>query len=533
MNLLRQAVPTTANAGPDQNICVTTTTATLAGNTPTMGTGSWSVVSGIATITNPTSPTSGITGMGSGNVTLRWTISNPPCAASTDDVTITKTAEPTPSNAGSDQSSCNVGTFTLAANSPTLGTGAWSKISGAGSVTSPAYRNSGVTGVTTGTTVFRWTITNGPCTSTDDVALTRAANPTTSDAGPDQSGCEVTSFTLAGNVPTVGGGIWSVITGSCTITDPTLSTTTVTSIPAGTSAKLRWTISNAPCTATISNVILTNNQAPSTANAGPDQAICNTGNFTLAANSPAVGTGTWTKVSGTGTITTSSSPTTTITAISSGTGISGTFRWTISSTGCPSSSDDVNLTKSATPTTANAGTDKAAVCNSITTLGTSLSGNAPTAGIGLWSVISGTATITDPTNRTSGVTGMGTSNITLRWTISNAPCTASSDDMLIPRISGCKIGVSGEAPDVEPEAVFEVQVNPNPYSDQTLLTITNAKSQYVRVMIVDVNGKTVYENNYFPNNNSLPVGEGLASGTYFLKVIEVEEIRTIKIIKIK
>lgn len=85
--------PTTANAGSDINPSCGVTTATLAGNTPTEGTGEWSVVSGTATITTPSSPTSGVTGLAvPGTATLRWTISNSPCTPSTDDVVITTTA---------------------------------------------------------------------------------------------------------------------------------------------------------------------------------------------------------------------------------------------------------------------------------------------------------------------------------------------------------------------------------------------------------------------------------------------------------
>ena len=61
-----------ANAGPDQTICATSTT--LAGNTPTVGTGIWSLVSGSGTITTPSSPSSGVTGLGVGANTFRWTI---------------------------------------------------------------------------------------------------------------------------------------------------------------------------------------------------------------------------------------------------------------------------------------------------------------------------------------------------------------------------------------------------------------------------------------------------------------------------
>ena len=86
--------PTPSNAGPDQNLPYGNTTTTLAANTPTVGTGAWSVVSGTATITTtPTSPTSGVTGLAvPSTATLRWTISNAPCTPSTDDVIITTTS---------------------------------------------------------------------------------------------------------------------------------------------------------------------------------------------------------------------------------------------------------------------------------------------------------------------------------------------------------------------------------------------------------------------------------------------------------
>ena len=81
------ASPTTANAGPDQNLTCNATSTTLAGNAPGVGTGLWTLISGTATITTPSSPTSTLTGI-SGNVVLRWAISNSPCSASTDDVSI-------------------------------------------------------------------------------------------------------------------------------------------------------------------------------------------------------------------------------------------------------------------------------------------------------------------------------------------------------------------------------------------------------------------------------------------------------------
>ena len=87
--------PTTSSAGPDQTLACGVTTVTLAGNVPLEGIGTWSVVSGTGTITNPSSPTSSVTCLSTlgGTTILRWTIFKaPPCIPSTDDVIITTTS---------------------------------------------------------------------------------------------------------------------------------------------------------------------------------------------------------------------------------------------------------------------------------------------------------------------------------------------------------------------------------------------------------------------------------------------------------
>ena len=86
-NVTVYANPTTASAGPDQLICTATTT--LAANAPTIGTGQWFVVSGTASVANPSSPTSSVT-LTTSTATLRWTISNGTCTPSTSEVIITK-----------------------------------------------------------------------------------------------------------------------------------------------------------------------------------------------------------------------------------------------------------------------------------------------------------------------------------------------------------------------------------------------------------------------------------------------------------
>ncbi len=79
--------PTTADAGPNQSLCGATS-ANLAGNTPVVGSGLWSIISGTGgTVVTPTSPTSTFNGTNGTSYTLVWTISNGGCA-STDTVDI-------------------------------------------------------------------------------------------------------------------------------------------------------------------------------------------------------------------------------------------------------------------------------------------------------------------------------------------------------------------------------------------------------------------------------------------------------------
>lgn len=159
--------------------------------------------------------------------------------------------------------------------------------------------------------IFTWEnngnlISTDPPASVDDVSFTYCVDPTTADAGPDQTGaatCGLTSVTLAANTPIVGTGAWSVVTGvGGSFSDASSPGSTFTGT-AGTAYTLRWTITNAPCTASTDDVNITFNQNPTTAAAGPDQTGASTCGLTtvpLAANTPAVGTGAWSIVSGTG-----------------------------------------------------------------------------------------------------------------------------------------------------------------------------------------------------------------------------------------
>jgi gliding motility-associated-like protein len=418
--ITRSANPSTANAGPDQNVC--TSSATLAGNAPAIGTGTWTLVSGTGNITTASSPASGVTGLVTGNAVFQWTISNGACPSSSDQVTIIHDANPTVSNAGPDQTLCS-GSSSFAGNVPSTGTGFWTLISGSGVPTTPSSATSAITGLGTGANTFRWTISNGTCpSSSDDVIITRNANPTTANAGPDQTLCS-SAATLAGNTPSVGSGTWTTISGSGTVTSPASPSSGVTGLSIGANV-FQWTISNGTCPSSSDQVTINRDANPTAANAGPDQSVCSASS-SFAGNAPAIGSGVWTLISGTGTISTPLSNTSNVTALGNG---ANTFRWTISNGTCPSSSDDVILTRDAVPTIANAGLDQS-VCSATS----SFNGNTPVTGTGLWTLVSGTGTITNPTSPTSAVTGLSVGANVFQWTISNGTCASSSDQVTITR----------------------------------------------------------------------------------------------------
>ena len=357
---------------PYQTLC--STSATLAGNTPTTGTGQWTIFSGaggsFVLATNPTTTFNGTPGT---TYILEWTITNGVvCSPSVDQVTIKLDANPLPAAAaGSDQTLCST-SATLAGNTPTTGIGTWTIVSGAGgsfvNANSPTTVFNGVSGTTYN---LRWTISNGVCASTnDDVQITFNTPPTVATAGLDQTLCS-TSATLAGNTPTTGTGQWTIFSGAggsfVLATNPT---TTFNGTP-GTTYILEWTITNGVVCSPSSDQVtikLDANPLPAAA-AGSDQTLCST-SATLAGNTPTTGIGTWTIVSGAGgSFVNANSPTTVFNGVS---GTTYNLRWTISNGVCASTNDDVQITFNTPPTVAIAGLDQTLCSTSAT-----LAGNTP------------------------------------------------------------------------------------------------------------------------------------------------------------
>jgi Secretion system C-terminal sorting domain/HYR domain len=172
------------------------------------------------------------------------------------------------------------------------------------------------------------------------------------------------------------------------------------------------------------------NQLPTVALAGNDTATCGLTINNLAANTPVVGTGTWTLVTGPGSVNFGNTNAPNSSATATVNGIY-TLRWTIATGGaCPNSSqDDVQVNFVNNPSTAIAGTDKTACVSPGTA---AMTATAPVTGTGVWTQVAGpsTAVIVNAASPTTNITNLvGTGTYTFRWTVTNAPCPASFDEV--------------------------------------------------------------------------------------------------------
>jgi gliding motility-associated-like protein len=413
--LINVSASQTANAGPDQAFCETTSSATLAGNTPTAGTGTWTTTSG-ATITSINNPSTTVTGLTAGSYTFVWTIVNGSCT-SVDSMTIDVSAQVV-ADAGIDQQVCSSdGIATMAANTPLIGSGAWFTSSSA-TITNATDPSTTITNLTTaGTYEFIWMVSNGTCLLTDTMQIV-VDEFVQANAGPDQSLCSQTTTNLHAQGIATGTGVW-ISLGAASVTDPLDSLSAVTGLDLGLN-QFVWLVSNGTCLSTDTMDVLVYEM--DTAIAGPDQVLCSaTGTATLSATTPTIGTGVWT-TSSSATITSPANPASGVTGLSAAGNYD--FIWTVTNGACISS-DTITITVNAS-VAANAGSD-IQICESTTSV--NLAGNSASPGTGTWTT-TGTATISNVNDPATSVSNLATGDNTFIWTIVNGLCT-STDTVIV------------------------------------------------------------------------------------------------------
>jgi gliding motility-associated-like protein len=106
------------------------------------------------------------------NGTVRYVVTTtaPNGCTKSDSTTVTVYALPSAAVAGTDILLCNTPSVTLNATVPAIGTGTWLLVMGpsAVSIANPVLNNSNVTGLTSGTYVFAWTVSNNVCDAVSD-----------------------------------------------------------------------------------------------------------------------------------------------------------------------------------------------------------------------------------------------------------------------------------------------------------------------------------------------------------------------------
>jgi gliding motility-associated-like protein len=405
---VRNSSPSDANAGPDLAICENSLQ--LSARNPLIGTGRWTVVNGSGQFGNEEVHNTTVSSIGPGSNTYRWTVVNEGCT-SADEVVI-RNDQPLNVYAGTDQVLCDDAAI-LSSLEPDRGVGMWSIEKGAGIIADVFSNNTGVSGLAPDENIFRWTVTNGLCSSHADVILMNS-KPSASSAGADKVIC-LDQAVLEGNIPLQGTGKWSVVSGSGNFEDAGLYNTKVTGLSRGRNI-LRWTISKAHCVSTDDVVI--QNDMPTIPSAGTDFSICDN-SAPLNGNRPAVGTGTWTIGSGAGIFNDPLSNNTIVSGLGQGINI---LRWTITHNNC-SLTDQVEIRNNQTDVYA--GPDQI-----IFTANTNLSGNIPARGNGTWSVDAGSGSILSPASPETRVEGLPEGANTFVWSVNIDGCI-SSDKVVV------------------------------------------------------------------------------------------------------
>lgn len=181
-------------------------------------------------------------------------IQNGPCSnVKGDDISFTINANPLAANAGADQAYCNVLSGSpFGASDPSPGTGTWTVVGKPAAKPDPFISDihdfnataSIASILDAGVYTFRWTVTNFPCTTSDDVVIDFGGQPTVPTASSPQMFCGLSGI-LSASAPTFETSKWTKVSGPGNVVfgDDSSPTSTVTADAVG-HYTLKWTFSS-------------------------------------------------------------------------------------------------------------------------------------------------------------------------------------------------------------------------------------------------------------------------------------------------
>ena len=272
------------------------------------------------------------------------------------------------------------------------------------------------------------------------------------------------------------------------------------------------------CKTSSEATIITVDNEPSVSNAGIDQYITST-TTNLSANIPLIGTGKWSVVSGTGTFSNGSSASTVVTGLSSGANV---LKWAISNGSCPASNSTLTIHVGTDPTTQtitgpnNINSNQKGLVYSIPdNIGSSYH----------WTLPVG-ATITSANTDSSQITvSFGSTGGTLIVTETNVYGKAvSSLNVNVMITTGITMGVN----------TTTCEVRPNPFSDNTTILIHSTMNERISLMVLNIQGVICYSSSEYFTNQEFTVGSELtADGVYFVQLAFDDQVKIIKLIKMR
>jgi len=405
----------TAQAGSDQQVCGDSTS--INAQNPSPGIGMWSIYNGGGVISDPTNHQTNIIGMNAGSNILHWTVTNGACETYDEIEIISDTI--IVADAGNDTTICHTNSVQLNAHVDAPGIGTWSLLSGNGSFANVNDPQTIISNLAPEENTLIWSVESGACISNETVVIYRDTL-IFAETEADFSTCG-TETEISANMPITPlySGYWEVISGNADFTDSTQMTTTVSNLQTGMNV-FQWNVTNGFCTETAQLTVISDTIISAVTMS--NQALCQTDFLMISADDATPATAWWSLISGGGTISDSSANITTITNLSEGETV---LEWTVVNGACTETSSftitrDILVVADLV--------DDYAICDSIVTL----IGNNPTPGFAQWTVESGGAIITNPTNAETEATNLDEGENTFIYEITNGSCF-SSDTLIITR----------------------------------------------------------------------------------------------------
>lgn len=246
----------------NRELCESVTT--LTGLTPSIGTPTWSFVSGSGSFDNMNSAQAIVSALGVNQNVLRLTVNNSFCSSFIN-TTLTNNSVSVASISGVSETICG-SNYTLTASGITQGTGTWTVLGGGGTFANPTAAITNVTGIPLGGSTYRWRVTKGGCLSQAEIEVVNNS-PSVANARLDSVVC-VDWVQLRAQIPAQGVGYWVLTTGTGIIGNTAANVTTVTNLSLGIN-KFTWVVTTSGCSPSTDEVEIRNNRA-SVANAGND-----------------------------------------------------------------------------------------------------------------------------------------------------------------------------------------------------------------------------------------------------------------------